>query len=130
MTSTGLAWYINGYLIPELWMRRGLTYAFKVYGGNNPHSAETYHPFIITDESHGGFDRLNEEAQRKVRVLAGVEFTRRGQPRPTAGKQLQNIKCITYICCQNYISKSKCLGLTYYLAQDVYNNLHPFFSIT
>jgi hypothetical protein len=95
MTSTGLAWYINGYLIPELWLRRGLTYAFKVYGGNNPHSAETYHPFIVTDEPHGGFDRLSEEAQKKVRVLAGVEFTRRGQPRPTAGKQLQKSKCTT-----------------------------------
>jgi len=86
MTSTGLAWYINGYLTPELWLRRGLTYAFKVYGGNNPHSADTYHPFIVTDEPHGGFDRLSEDAQKKVRVLAGVEFTRRGQPRPTAGR--------------------------------------------
>lgn len=28
--SNGLAWYINGFLIPELWLRRGLTYAFKV----------------------------------------------------------------------------------------------------
>ncbi|XP_069695747.1 protein Skeletor, isoforms B/C [Periplaneta americana] len=88
MTSTGLAWYINGYLIPELWLRRGLTYAFKVHGGNNPHSAETYHPFIVTDEPHGGFERLSEEAQKKVRVLAGVEFTRRGQPRPTAAGPL------------------------------------------
>lgn len=28
--SNGLAWYINGLLIPELWLRRGLTYAIKV----------------------------------------------------------------------------------------------------
>lgn len=28
--SNGLAWYINGLMIPELWLRRGLTYAFKV----------------------------------------------------------------------------------------------------
>ncbi|XP_049807880.1 protein Skeletor, isoforms B/C [Schistocerca nitens] len=88
MTSTGLAWYINGYLVPELWLRRGLTYSFSVYGGNNPHSAETYHPFIITDEPHGGYDRLSEQAQRKVRVLAGVEFTRRGQPKPTTAGPL------------------------------------------
>lgn len=28
--SSGLAWYINGYMIPELFMKRGLTYVFKV----------------------------------------------------------------------------------------------------
>lgn len=28
--SNGLAWYINGYMVPELWLRRGLTYAIKV----------------------------------------------------------------------------------------------------
>lgn len=88
MTSSGLAWYINGRLIPELWVRRGLTYAFKVYGGNNPHSAEHYHPLIITTEPHGGLEQLTEAAQRQIRVLAGVEYTRRGQPRPTAAGPL------------------------------------------
>lgn len=87
-TSTTLAWYINGYLAPELWLRRGLTYAFKVYGGNNPHSAEFYHPLIITDERHGGFDKLSDEAQSKIRVLSGVEYSRRGRPRPTAAGPL------------------------------------------
>nr|CAD7202981.1 unnamed protein product [Timema douglasi] len=88
MTTTGLVWYINGLLAPEIWLRRGLTYSFKIHGGNNPHSAEYYHPFIITDEAHGGFDMLSEEVQQKVRVLAGVEFTRRGQPKPTAAGPL------------------------------------------
>ncbi|XP_076165752.1 protein Skeletor, isoforms B/C-like [Ptiloglossa arizonensis] len=83
-TSTGLAWYIEGQLVPELYLRRGLTYNFRVHGGNNPHSSNLYHPLIITDETHGGYDRLSDAAQSKVRVLAGVEFTRRGQPRPTA----------------------------------------------
>ncbi|KAK7791145.1 hypothetical protein R5R35_008577 [Gryllus longicercus] len=83
MSSPGLSWYINGYLAPELKLQRGLIYTFYIYGGNNPHSAEHYHPFIITDEPHGGFDRLSEEAQKRVRVLAGVEFNRRGQAKPT-----------------------------------------------
>lgn len=86
-TSTSLSWYINGLLAPEMWLRRGLTYAFKVYGGNNPHSAEYYHPLIVTDEPHGGYDRLSDIAQSKIRVLAGVEFTRRGRPKPLAGKK-------------------------------------------
>ncbi|XP_060529802.1 protein Skeletor, isoforms B/C isoform X2 [Cylas formicarius] len=87
-TSTALAWYINGLLAPEIWLRRGLTYVFKVYGGNNPHSAEYYHPMIITDDPHGGYDKLTDEAQSKIRVLAGVEYSRRGRPRPTAAGPL------------------------------------------
>lgn len=83
-TSMGYVWYINGLMAPELYLRRGLTYSFRVYGGNNPHSPNFYHPLIITDEPHGGYDRLSDVAQAKVRVLAGVEFTRRGRPRPTA----------------------------------------------
>lgn len=87
--SNGLAWYINGFLVPELWLRRGLTYEFKVRGGNNPHSPEYYHPLVITDEQRGGFDRLTEAKQNEIRVLAGVEFTRRGRPKPTAGKSTE-----------------------------------------
>lgn len=86
--SNGLAWYMNGLLIPELWLRRGLTYVFKVRGGNNPHSPEFYHPLVITDESRGGFDRLSDAKQSEIRVLAGVEFTRRGRPKPTAAGPL------------------------------------------
>jgi len=86
--SSGLAWYINGLLIPELWLRRGLTYVFKVRGGNNPHSADHYHPMVITDEPQGGFDRLTDAKQSEIRVLAGVEFTRRGRPKPTAAGPL------------------------------------------
>lgn len=84
LTSMGYVWYLNGLMSPEIYLRRGLTYSFRVYGGNNPHSPNFYHPFIITDEIHGGYDRLSDVAQAQVRVLAGVEFTRRGRPRPTA----------------------------------------------
>ncbi|GAB0093554.1 protein Skeletor, isoforms B/C [Sergentomyia squamirostris] len=86
--SNGLAWYINGVMIPELWLRRGLTYAFRVHGGNNPHSPEFYHPLVITDEPKGGYDRLTDAKQSEIRVLAGVEFTRRGRPKPTAAGPL------------------------------------------
>lgn len=50
MANPGYAWYIQGYLAPELYMQRGVTYSFKVEGGNNPHNVETYHPFLITTE--------------------------------------------------------------------------------
>ncbi|CRK86870.1 CLUMA_CG000695, isoform A [Clunio marinus] len=86
--SNGLAWYINGFLAPDLYLRRGLTYSFKVRGGNNPHSPEFYHPMVITDEPHGGFDRLSDLKQSEIRVLAGVEYSRRGRPKPTAAGPL------------------------------------------
>lgn len=40
--SNGLAWYMNGLLIPELWLRRGLTYAIKV-SQNGVNSVSTNH---------------------------------------------------------------------------------------
>lgn len=90
--TNSLAWYINGFLAPEIYMRRGLTYAFKVRGGNNPHSVEHYHPMIITDEPIGGFDKLSDKEQKEVRVLAGVEFSRRGRSKPTTAGPLCLLK--------------------------------------
>lgn len=39
--SNGLAWYMNGYLVPELWLRRGLTYAIRVCEIQSPKGSET-----------------------------------------------------------------------------------------
>ncbi|CAB3258621.1 unnamed protein product [Arctia plantaginis] len=82
--APALAWYVNGQLAPDLQLRRGLTYSFKVFGGNDPHSANEYHPLIVTAEPVGGLERLGETAQRAARVLAGVHYTRRGRLTPTA----------------------------------------------
>lgn len=60
----------------------------QVRGGNNPHSPDNYHPLVITDEPRGGYDRLSDAKQSEIRVLAGVEFTRRGRPKPTAAGPL------------------------------------------
>ena len=53
--SWGIAWYINGYLIPEITVKRGETYTFKVEGGDNPSNQAKYHPFYITDDPKGGY---------------------------------------------------------------------------
>ncbi len=83
--GSDLAWYVNGFIAPELFLRRELVYNFQVEGGNDPHSPTHYHPLIITDEPIGGYETFSEEQRKEIRVLAGVEFTRRGQPRPIAG---------------------------------------------
>jgi len=82
LPSGSLAWYVEGFLAPVIYLRRGLTYTFKVEGGNNPRSAEFYHPFIITDEPVGGYYRMSEKQRSEIRVLAGVKFTRRHVPNP------------------------------------------------
>ncbi|XP_037091672.1 protein Skeletor, isoforms B/C-like [Pollicipes pollicipes] len=86
--SNSLAWYLHGYLVPDIYLKRGQTYKFVVEGGRNPADPVFYHPFIITDDPVGGYGQLDEEARREIRVLAGVEFTRRGKPQPTAAGRL------------------------------------------
>ena len=67
LAGWGIAWYINGTLIPELVVQRGQTYTFIVYGGDDPGNAAQYHPFYITDSMNGG-RLLNTEEQRMVNI--------------------------------------------------------------
>ena len=69
----GIAWYINGTLVPELVVERGRTYTFLVYGGENPVDASNYHPFYITDSKNGG-RLLNTEEERMVSVLYKISL--------------------------------------------------------
>ncbi|XP_071511559.1 ankyrin repeat domain-containing protein 42-like, partial [Diadema antillarum] len=59
----GIAWYIDGNLIPEITVQRGQTYTFEVYGGNNPNQSASYHPFYITTDPAGGYAQLGEAAR-------------------------------------------------------------------
>ncbi|RXG58005.1 Protein Skeletor, isoforms B/C [Armadillidium vulgare] len=86
--ATGMAWYIDGYLVPELHLRRDTTYRFYVYGGSNPYDPANYHPLIITDEPNGGFSQLKSNKKSEVRIFAGVERSVRGDLRPMRGGDL------------------------------------------
>lgn len=87
-SESGLAWYIDGYLTPDVYLKRHTKYRFLVEGGSNPYDPQTYHPLIITDEPHGAYSQLSEEKQREVRVLAGIGYSVRGDSRPTAAGHL------------------------------------------
>lgn len=65
----GIAWYIDGLLVPQLNLTRGQNYTFRVFGGDNDDIANraSYHPFYITDSLSGG-RLLNSQAQRMVTV--------------------------------------------------------------
>ena len=49
----GIAWYVNGTIVPELVVVRNKTYTFLVSGGSNPSDASNYHPFYITYSENG-----------------------------------------------------------------------------
>ena len=59
----GIAWYINGTLIPELIVERNKTYTFIVEGGTNPNALPNYHPLYISDSIGGG--RLQNTQQER-----------------------------------------------------------------
>ena len=61
----GIAWYVNGTIVPELVVVRNRTYTFLIRGGNDPSDTSNYHPFYITDSKNGG-RLLNNEQKRMV----------------------------------------------------------------
>lgn len=66
----GIAWYINGQLIPELHVERNHTYTFKIYGGDDEDALATYHPFYITDDKDGGYTQKSEAEKRRETIYA------------------------------------------------------------
>ena len=65
----GIAWYINGLLIPEIHVVRGKTYTFVIEGGQDPSQPAAYHPFYITDDPEGGYEFMTNERKRKVTAI-------------------------------------------------------------
>ncbi|XP_013778300.1 protein Skeletor, isoforms B/C-like [Limulus polyphemus] len=83
----GIAWYINGLIIPEITVQRGKTYTFYVEGGNDPENPARHHPLYITESPEGGFEYKTKPERRREKVFAGVKRSRRG-PHPTAAGRL------------------------------------------
>ncbi|XP_019624549.1 PREDICTED: protein Skeletor, isoforms B/C-like isoform X1 [Branchiostoma belcheri] len=73
LPSWGIAWWLNGLLIPELELMRGWNYTFIVEGGDNDTIPEQYHPFYITDDPIGGYTQKTEAEKQRVKVFAGVD---------------------------------------------------------
>lgn len=84
----GIAWYINGLLIPELVVQRGKTYTFIVEGGNDPNHSARRHPFYITDNPEGGYDYRTDEERSQQKIFAGAALRSDGQIVPTAEGRL------------------------------------------
>ncbi|KAK7602289.1 hypothetical protein V9T40_009730 [Parthenolecanium corni] len=85
--STGLVWYVNSKLSPELYVERGKTYTFVVEGGNIIGNYLQYHPLYLTDNEEGAFGRKSESEQKDQRIFGGISYDSEGNPLPnTAGR--------------------------------------------
>ncbi|KPM09787.1 Skeletor, isoforms D/E-like protein 2 [Sarcoptes scabiei] len=84
----GIAWYINGLLIPELILKRGTTYTFWIEGGNNKTNEAQRHPFYLTTSVEGGFEKKSDEERAQERIFGGVGITPNGTIVPTAEGRL------------------------------------------
>jgi len=82
--SPGLVWYINGLMSPILYVRRGVTYTFRVEGGSDPVNLRYYNPLYLTTDPNGGYAQLDEETRKTVRVISGIDFDKKGRPSPVA----------------------------------------------
>ena len=71
--SWGIAWYVNDLLAPVIEMKRGTTYTFTAYGGDDASNGAEYHPFYITSSPFGGYQQINATERAKETVYAGVE---------------------------------------------------------
>ena len=67
----GIAWYINGFLIPEITVTRGVEYTFSINGGNDPSVPAIYHPFYITNSPRGGYSQLTPAQQQVIKTSNG-----------------------------------------------------------
>ncbi len=67
--SWGIAFYINNKLIPEIELRRGETYTFRVEGGSDPSKPAQYHPLYITNDPVGGYMQKLTTADKAVSIF-------------------------------------------------------------
>ena len=69
----GVAWYVNGLLVPEINVVRGRTYTFVVEGGGDPDRPAKFHPFYITDDPEGGYQFKTPQERAVSEKLAEAE---------------------------------------------------------
>jgi len=73
MESWSKAWYIDGELIPEIYVRRGQRYLFLIHGGDDETDNMHYHPFYISDDQEGGYAHKPDKERQIINVYAGIE---------------------------------------------------------
>lgn len=70
----GIAWYVDGCLIPHLKLERGTEYTFCVLGGDDSSIPSEYHPLYLTSSPVGGyFQNRNAGMTMNETIYAGID---------------------------------------------------------
>ncbi|CAD5121183.1 DgyrCDS9717 [Dimorphilus gyrociliatus] len=80
--SWGIAYYINGKLIPVLKLNPNVLYTFNILTGNNTDVDPEYHPFYITNDPKGNYRAYDENQRKDIKIYAGLDAN--GKPIPSA----------------------------------------------
>ncbi|CDW56362.1 DM13 domain containing protein [Trichuris trichiura] len=92
-------WYVNGYMTPELWVQRGVTYTMRVEGGDDTILERFFNPLYISDDPYGGYAKLADEDKSQITVFAGLNK----QSQPYDGTESHGEKAYGRLC--RFISK-------------------------
>lgn len=83
----GIAWYVNGLLVPEITVQRGVTYTFLVEGGDDAQHSSRRHPLYITDSAEGGYSHKTAQERKSEHIFAGVQWNpSRAEAEPQTGR--------------------------------------------
>ncbi|UYV78201.1 hypothetical protein LAZ67_16000469 [Cordylochernes scorpioides] len=69
----GVVYYVNGLMTPELFVKRGRLYEFRVECGSSPHNTRFYHPFYLTDDPAGGYHHYSNKEREEWKSSGYVE---------------------------------------------------------
>ena len=79
----GRAFYVNGILTPDIYLRRGVKYTFMVETGAGDKESD-FHPVYITSDQSGGHQLKPDLQARAEAIFGGVNRDRDGTTVPTA----------------------------------------------
>jgi len=84
LPAWGFVMWVNGKLAPELCLRVGETYTFRIFTGTNSRgNGMNFHPVYITDDKVGGYLKKNKNERAKEKIYVGVDISNPDHPVPT-----------------------------------------------
>ena len=72
-SEKSVCWWINGKIMPEIYVYRGRTYFFRVQGGDGYQHVALNNPLYITDHRDGGYGQKSDYEKERETIFEGVQ---------------------------------------------------------